>query len=260
MDYTAELEAARTLARSAGEAILAIYEGPVPVTLKADESPLTQADLVAHTIIVEGLSARFPQDTIISEEGITQRNASRTWIVDPLDGTKEFITKNGEFTVNIALCIDNKPVVAVIYAPVLDTLYYAHKDHGAYLYTKKTTTKLCVSSLTALAELTLVKSRSHPNAALDSFITTQGITHITTIGSSLKGCLVASAKADLYPRFNPMHEWDVCAMHLIVEEAGGRMTTLDGQQITYNSPNHTLPHGFLVTNGHCHPRILEVIA
>lgn len=209
------------VAQKAGEAILEYYhqEDDIEVTKKGDNSPLTKADLAAHKIIVEALKKMDPETPVISEEsGVPdyeeRKSWSKFWIVDPLDGTKEFIKKNGEFTVNIALIEQGIPVMGVVYVPDKETTYYASKERGAFKQTGVESPARIFSTASEKGQkLTAVQSRSHGSEKLIEQLSEKGITVTETIpaGSSLKFCLVAEGKADIYPRMGPTMEWDVAA-------------------------------------------------
>ena len=228
-------------AREAGAAILEVYKTDFNVEHKADNSPLTVADKRSHEIIVRRLcgieNAPFP---VLSEEGRdipyeSRRNWEYFWVVDPLDGTKEFVKRNGEFTVNIALVHKDRPVLGVIYVPVRETIYCAALGSGVYREDKDGREKLPLKQRPE--HFTVAGSRSHANKELTSFIETAkmryGEVDVISAGSALKFCLVAEGRADVYPRFGPTMEWDTAAGHIIVEEAGGSAS----KSLTYNKPN-----------------------
>lgn len=263
MAYENELKLAKELAVKAGEKVLEIYEsGDFGTTLKDDErhSHLTKADIASNEIIVKELRFRFPDYAVLSEEDEDDKSRLENhyvWIIDPLDGTKEFVLKNGDFTVNIALVFKNKPVIGVIYVPVTKELYFASEGNGAFLVKDGYTIKINVSDKKKIENMVLVKSRSHEYPELESFI--ERFRSIASMGSSLKGCLVAKGKADVYIRFCPLHEWDICAMHIIIIEAGGAISFLDGSDIQYNQPN-TLITGFIASNNKIHEDLLKMLA
>ena len=220
-----------------------IYDGDHAVEFKDDQSPLTAADKASHEVIVAGLQKNFPEIPILSEEGkeipYAQRKGwTRFWLVDPLDGTKEFIKRNGEFTVNIALVEGNKPIFGVVYVPAQKRLYcgvvgqeaYVQKDRGTPLPIK-------VRSADPEAGLTVVMSRSHPSPELEEFLKDIKIAEALPVGSSLKLCVVAEGKADLYPRLGPTMEWDTAAGQAVVESAGGKVVDMAGQPLRYNKEN-----------------------
>ncbi|HLC84725.1 MAG TPA: 3'(2'),5'-bisphosphate nucleotidase CysQ [Candidatus Nanoarchaeia archaeon] len=255
-----ELTIAKSLARQAGKAILEVYGSEFSVTKKSDQSPVTEADLRSNAIIVKGLRLAFPGDAILTEEeedDKTRFSTSRVWIIDPLDGTKEFVKRNGEFAISIGLIQGGKPLVGVIYAPARDEMYYAETGKTAFFEHAGTIEPLKVSTCGNLSESIVIRSGSSTDnrvARFDSLVKSS-----LSIGSALKGCLVARSHADFYPRFERLWEWDVCAMHLIVESAGGRVSSLDGSELTYNKENPRLDHGFIMSNGALHPHVLEVM-
>ncbi|MCB1734973.1 MAG: 3'(2'),5'-bisphosphate nucleotidase CysQ [Gammaproteobacteria bacterium] len=244
------------LARHAGARIMEVYERPdFDVQRKGDDSPLTAADLAAHNAIVEGLSKLTPDIPILSEESakidFSVRSAWRTyWLVDPLDGTKEFIKRNGEFTVNIALIHDHAPVLGVVYAPVLDITYAAAKGSGARM--QRGNDEFAPIHVTARESrpLRVVGSRSHAGDLLGGFLENLaddfGGHEMVSMGSSLKLCLVAEGMADLYPRLGPTSEWDTAAAHAVVAEAGGTVTDLSLAPLRYNTKESLLNPYFLV--------------
>ncbi|WP_456460287.1 3'(2'),5'-bisphosphate nucleotidase CysQ [Reichenbachiella sp.] len=246
------LEIAKTAAKKAAIEILRIYEsGDFSIEAKSDDSPLTQADKASHLAIVAELEkTNLP---ILSEEGREipyeeRKNWDFFWMIDPLDGTKEFIKKNGEFTVNIALIHKGCPVLGVVQVPVQNKLYYASQNNGAYLDHNDQGQKLAANSQQPNAKgIKVVASRSHLNDETQAYINQLNEPEIVSMGSSLKLIAVAESKADLYPRFAPTMEWDTAAAHAIVIEAGGQVQIKDSQsQVEYNKPNLLNPH-FLVT-------------
>ena len=238
-------------AREAGAAILEFYSEDIEVMDKEDDSPLTKADLAAHHIIVDALAEIDPDTPVISEEsgvpGYEERkNWNKFWIVDPLDGTKEFIKKNGEFTVNIALIDEGEHVLGVVYIPAKDVLYYAEKGKGSYKVEDRNKPQRILSEAADLSKpLTVIQSRSHGSDSLKDDLKKKGITMKDSVkaGSSLKFCLVAEGKADIYPRMGPTMEWDVAAGDCVY-----RNSAEDGQHyspLTYNKKD-LLNSGFLI--------------
>lgn len=252
--WNKELEIAKAAAIKAGEAIKKIYDNmeDIQVEYKVDNSPLTIADKTANGIIVEILKEHFPEYAILSEEekdNLDRLNNSFCFVVDPLDGTKEFIKRNGQFTVNIALAHNHHSVMGVIYVPVTEELYYASEGDGAFLKTKDgVVKKLKVSDNTDIPSLKVVMSNSHGCAQMDELLEKYQFTNFVKKGSSLKGCMVASGEADIYYRFNPTMEWDTAAMQCIVEEAGGVFLQMDGSQMLYNRENSLNEKGFFAVN------------
>lgn len=233
------------VAKEAGEAMLKIYHDAqdIEITRKDDDSPLTKADLASHHIIIDALKELDPETPVISEEsGIPEyehrKEWTKFWIVDPLDGTKEFIKKNGEFTVNIALIDKGVPVLGVVYVPDKETTYYAEKGKGSFKQVGADSPKRIFSSASNKGdELTAVQSRSHGSDKLVGQLKEKGLTVKETIpaGSSIKFCLVAEAVADIYPRMGPTMEWDVAA-----GDAVYRYSAREGvhpSPLTYNKPD-----------------------
>jgi 3'(2'), 5'-bisphosphate nucleotidase len=240
------------IARQAGSAIMDIYDGDHAVEYKADKSPLTAADKASHEVIVAGLEAHFPDVPILSEEGAAipyeeRKNWQRFWLVDPLDGTKEFIKRNGEFTVNIALIEGQRPVLGVVYVPAQDKLYYGVVGQGAWTLTgccELTTDSYSQAREIRVREadsdkgLTVVMSRSHPSPELEEYLKNIKVAEALPIGSSLKLCVVAEGKADLYPRLGPTMEWDTAAAHAVAESAGAKVVNYpSGESLQYNKEN-----------------------
>lgn len=237
------------LAKTAGEAIMAVYEKDFEVEFKADESPLTEADKAAHNIIVAGLlelDLRNGTDIpVLSEEGKGIAFSDRKgwecfWLVDPVDGTKEFVKKNGEFTVNIALICQGVPVLGVVYAPALDACYWAKKGKGAF----KGGEKLPLQAAAQRTSYKIVASRSHMSEETKRYIAnieTDKEKELVSIGSSLKMCLLAEGEADIYPRLGPTMEWDTGAAHAVMLEAGMDIVTYgesdSPQRLSYNKEN-----------------------
>ena len=223
------LDDALALAQRAGRAILEVYESDFAVTHKDDASPLTQADLAAHRLILDALADLEPRLPCLSEEAAdipyaTRRSWDRYWLVDPLDGTREFVKRNGEFTVNIALVEDHRPVLGAIHAPVLGLTYGAARGVGAFRL--DATGRVRIRTRPLPAQPTFVVSRSHKDAALESILARAPRHDAIGRGSSLKFCLVADGTADFYPRLGPTSEWDTAAGQCLVEQAGGAVWRL----------------------------------
>ena len=239
------------IAVDAGEAILEVYATEFDVQEKSDESPLTQADLASHRRIVAGLSKLTPNIPIISEEdGLPEfderRHWARYWLIDPLDGTKEFVNRNGEFTVNIALIDANRPVFGVVHVPVQDKTYIGCEGRGAELRTAGDTRVPIRVSERSASPVRVVGSRSHRGASLDAYLEELGETDMVPMGSSLKFCVVAEGRADIYPRLGPTSEWDTAAAQAVVEQAGGQVLQLDGKPLSYNEKPEILNPFFMV--------------
>jgi 3'(2'), 5'-bisphosphate nucleotidase len=242
----------RILTVEAGKRILEIYETDFSVVQKNDHSPLTVADMAAHEIICSGLAQLTQDIPVLSEESsaipFTERKQwTRYWLVDPLDGTREFIKRNGEFSVNIALIDHNEPVIGVIYIPVSGISYFAVKGEGAFKCMPDDQPQSIRVKTTTSDKITLTGSRSHGNEMQQAFIERLGDNiEVIAIGSSLKFCLVAEGKVDIYPRFGPTSEWDTAAAQCIVEEAGGKVTDMELNPLRYNLRESLINPDFLV--------------
>ncbi len=249
------LEQVVTLAKQAGAAIMAVYEQGIEVQHKHDNSPLTQADLAAHNIIEAGLAELVPELPVLSEESAAIPFSTRSqwgsyWLVDPLDGTREFIKRNGEFTVNIALIENHKPVMGVVYAPALDLLFYAAAGQGAWRQLGNKPPQPILARTFDATQVTVAGSRSHAGEELTRFLDRMGPHMLISMGSSLKICLVAEGRADVYPRLGPTSEWDTAAAQCVLEEAGGRLVGMDNMPFRYNLKENLLnPHFFAVGAG-----------
>ena len=244
----------------AGEVILNYYNENVDVIYKDDESPLTKADLASHKIITDSIKKITPDIPILSEEEFIdwkiRKKWKKYWLIDPLDGTKEFIKKNDEFTVNIALIENNRPILGVIYTPALNELFYSIKNFGSYkILTKKKLNTLKEAKRISINKkksnkVKIVGSRSHSNPILEKWVNKNfNEFDILQKGSSLKFCLIAEGSADIYPRFGPTSEWDIAAGHVILEEAGGKLKSIDNKEILYNEKENILnPDFFAYSN------------
>lgn len=247
------LNTLKELAVKAGEAIMSVYNTDFEVDYKEDESPLTMADRKANAIIVEQLRTQYPEYAILSEEEKDDRKRmsnDNCFIVDPLDGTKEFVKRNGEFTVNIALSHKGTPVAGVIYVPVTKDLYYASKEEGAFKQ-DGTTGEVCKLQVSdKVTDLIWVGSKSHSSEKEAALIQTHqsSIGETISAGSSLKGCMVAEGKADVYYRFGYTCEWDTAAMQCIAEQAGAIVKQMDLTPLTYNRENTLNEKGFFIVN------------
>jgi len=240
-----------TTAVKAGNAILEIYNSAdFGVEMKSDDSPLTKADLAAHNVIVADLKKITPDVPILSEESAdisfdVRSKWNKYWLVDPLDGTKEFIKKNGEFTVNIALIENGQSILSVVYVPVKEIAYTAAKGYGAFKKVKGERHKIN-SHKPARNIPVVVGSRSHISEDVKDYLEKLGDHEMTAMGSSLKFCLVAEGVADLYPRLGLTSEWDTAAAQCIVEQAGGRVVTLNNESLMYNTKESLLNPFFMV--------------
>ena len=249
------------ISHQAGDKIMEIYQNDFAIYEKSDKSPLTEADLAAHNCIVEGLS-KVSAHPILSEESANiswqERNTWDTyWLVDPLDGTKEFIKKNGEFTVNIALIKDGVPIFGVVYAPVLEQTYVGVLGQGAFKITAGVKADISPKAWTKGETWKIVGSRSHQSPEIQALLDSlEGETELVAMGSSLKLCLVAEGAAHLYPRLGPTCEWDTGAAQAVVEAAGGKVTIIedaidalkaDAAPLRYNQKDSVLNPYFLVS-------------
>lgn len=244
------LPAVIALVEAAGRAILEVYAQDFEVERKDDNSPLTAADRAAHHILVDGLSALPERLPVLSEESAAiawdeRRQWQRYWLVDPLDGTREFVKRNGEFTVNVALIDARAPVLGVVYAPVLDYLCYASAGNGAWRRTRGGEPARLQTRRPASHPLTVAASRSHLDARTQALLDRLGPHERIGLGSSLKFCRVAEGEVDLYPRFGPTSEWDTAAAQSVLEEAGGAVIGIDGEPFRYNRGESLLNPDFL---------------
>ena len=239
---TIDLEKIIEIAKEAGDAIMEIYQKDFSIEYKDDKSPLTEADIKSNEIICEALIQLYPNIPILSEENKMvsyeeRKNWDYFWLIDPIDGAKEFIKKNGEFTVNIALIQKNIPVLGVVYAPVLEDMYSAKKGSGAF----KNGKKLPLYKNKSLKEnLNVVASKSHLSEETQKFIDNLDTNSVTQVskGSSLKLCMVAEGVADIYPRLAPTMEWDTGASHAIVLESGKEVVQFESKEaLVYNKEN-----------------------
>ena len=237
------------IARLAGQAVLEVYRQDFTVRLKADDSPLTQADLASHELIKGALSQLYPDIVIISEEGKdlpyeARKGLKRFWLVDPLDGTKEFVAKNGEFTVNIALVEKRRPVLGVIHVPTLDLTYYGGAGLGSFRVHDGKCELIRARRTKPGQKVVAAVSRSHPDPRLEDYLAKIGNLEKRVAGSAYKFCLLAEGEVNLYARFNPTYEWDTAAGQAILEGAGASLTGLEGEPFLYNKPSLKNP-GFI---------------
>lgn len=240
--YDEYLESCCDIARGAGQLLMRYFKGDYTTSAKGDKSPVTDADIASNQYIRERLVALTPDIPVVAEEDEILANADQAmfWLVDPLDGTKSFVRHEPEFSVNIGLIKDRKPVLGVICAPPQDTLYFAAKGKGAFrrragegaqkIHTRPKPEKLIVT-----------RSRSHPSAKTNEYMERFAIDSIIGMSSAVKFCLVAEGTADLYPRFGRTMEWDTAAGHAIINEAGGRIETVNGQPLLYGKPTFENP-------------------
>ncbi len=246
------LERVVHIALMAGESILNIYNQDFEVSFKEDLSPLTIADKKSHEVITVELEKLDVNIDIISEECtteiITDAEVNKYWLVDPLDGTKEFIKRNGEFTINISLIEFNQLILGVVYAPALGLLYKASSGLGAYKHDIINNTCHRIHIKNKIDQFKIVGSRSHGNDLMNAFISIVDASEVIEIGSSLKFCMVAEGSADIYPRFGPTSHWDTAAAQCILEEAGGSVSDLDGNKLLYPFTQNKL-NPFFVASG-----------
>lgn len=240
------LEGAIDAARAAGDVIAAIYATDFAVRGKADASPVTAADEQAEAVILDALARLAPQVPVVSEEAASKGQVpaigERFWLVDPLDGTREFVNRNGEFTVNLALVEQGRPVMGVVLAPVLGRMFAGHVGRGAFAEEGGMRRPIRCRAIPAEG-LTVVSSRSHGDGeALDAYLAGRRVAASVTAGSSLKLCLLAAGEADLYPRFGRTMEWDIAAGHAVLAAAGGEVCALDGAPLRYGKPGLENPH------------------
>ncbi len=250
-DLKSLLPSVLDIARGAGDKILEIYRSDIEVETKADDSPLTAADKAAHLHIIEGLKALTPDIPVLSEESAEIPFSERAsweeyWLVDPLDGTKEFIKKNGEFTVNIALIQKHTAVLGVVHVPDKATDYFGSTEAGSFMQVDGELPVTIEVASPADEPVRVVGSRSHRGELVDAYLEKLGDHVMVSMGSSLKLCLVAAGAADVYPRLGLTSEWDTAAAQAVVECAGGKVVDLDGNPILYNAKEDILNPHFLV--------------
>jgi len=250
-DITPLLEPVVELAQQAGREILDIYNSEFAIQEKEDKSPLTEADMASHHAIVDGLAAMTPDVPVLSEESADLPFAERAgwkryWLVDPLDGTREFIKRNGEFTVNIALIEDGVAVLGVVHVPVTGISYLGCRGKGAFKREQDGAERAISVRELGSGPVMVVGSRSHRGDSLNRFLENLGEHEMVGMGSSLKLCLVAEGAADIYPRLGPTSEWDTAAAQCVVEQAGGTVTDTGMQPLRYNTKDSLLNPFFLV--------------
>lgn len=235
------------ISQKAADAVLQFYEEGFDYTIKSDGSPLTQADLASHHIITRMLQDLTPDTLIISEEQTSfqwpKEQTKQFWLIDPLDGTKEFINRNGEFTVNIALIDEEKPVLGVVSCPAQKTIYAGLLSQGAYKLNSCLEKELISVSPYNQEGLCVVGSRSHGDQkAMADYLTNYPVTKYIPTGSSLKFCKIAEGSAHIYPRLGRTMEWDTAAGHAVLSAAGGHVETLDGMPLVYGKSGFENPH------------------
>lgn len=266
-NYQQEIEAALRLARAAGAILLKHYNSPFLVEHKVNAlqemEEVTAADREANDLIVTELATQFPDDGILAEESADTEDRltkDRVWLIDPMDGTKNFVQRDGDFAVQIGLICRDKPVVGVVYQPVRDVLYRAVQRQGAWKEAANNSGKrMTVSTRTDPAEMVLASSRSHRSPRMERVVDSFGFRNETRRGSvGVKIGLIAERQADLYLHLSPStKQWDTCAPEIVLTEAGGRLTDLFGQPLRYNAPRIDNRNGVVATNGVAHDLVIE---
>ncbi|MFQ5708225.1 MAG: 3'(2'),5'-bisphosphate nucleotidase CysQ [bacterium] len=259
-----ELEVAEALVREAGHIVLSYYHREYQIDLKREQEPVTQADKASNTFITQQLRDAFPEDGILAEESrddLSRLQRRRVWLVDPMDGTKEFIDKVGQFAVMIGLVENGRPILGVVFQPTTDTLFSAVKGAGAFVTRGGQKSSLRVSQVSEIEQMRLVVSRSHRAPLVDTMKNSLGISREVSSGSvGLKVGLLVESKSDLYLHPNSKtKEWDTCAPEIILQEAGGRMTDCWGAPLKYNKENVYNEMGFIASNGKKHEEIAAKI-
>jgi 3'(2'), 5'-bisphosphate nucleotidase len=237
-DLTELADALMPIVERASAVIMQIYDGAFAVQRKHDNSPLTLADLESQRVIIEGLESITPETPILSEESAaapwTERQTWRElWVVDPLDGTREFVKRNGEFTINIALVVEHEPVLGVVAAPALGNLFWGAVGVGAFTSSRGSQARR-IHTVPPQRPIRVIGSRSHASTQTTAYLARLGPHTLAALGSSLKFCLLAEGNAELYPRFGPTSEWDTAAGQAVLEAAGGHVTRMDGHRLRYN--------------------------
>ena len=255
-----EIHLAINAAIKAGEAVMEVYNQNFSTTLKSDNQPITEADIKSNSIIQKIISdSNYP---ILSEETTDNKerlNHKKIWIIDPLDGTTDFVNKTGEFTIMIALVENKKPILGIIYWPTKDQLYLAQSGQGAFLLNQGNWTKLSVSTISKLEECRVVGSRHHVSGKEQNLLTLLNISKFTSKGSSLKVGDISSGKAELYfTTTNKIKQWDTCASYCLIKEAGGKMTDMLGNDLKYNIEKLNHENGLLVSNELIHDQVINI--
>jgi 3'(2'), 5'-bisphosphate nucleotidase len=261
-----ELEVAGRAAREAGAVIMRYYaRGGIEFATKSDKSPVTAADLAANAAIVARLAEAFPEDAILTEEAPdtgARFHKRRVWIVDPLDGTRDFIARTGDFCVHIALVMDTEAVLGVVYQPVVDALYYARRGGGAFVDQGGTTRPLTPSTRATASDVRVGISRTNVDPGLEQCLAAAGLfARAVGMGASVKHMALARGDLEAVMNLSPgEQEWDTCAPEVILREAGCTMTDGDGQPLRYNQPDLHRRRGSVASNGRCHALVLRVMA
>jgi 3'(2'), 5'-bisphosphate nucleotidase len=264
-DLTTELQFACKVAREAATIVNTFYVGSSEVRYKSDREPVTEADRSANQHIVTRVRTMFPNDGLLSEESkddLSRLNKQRVWIIDPLDGTKEFIARNGEFSIMIGLAIDGYPALGIVMQPESGLLYAGAAGMGAFLYEAEERVPITVSDTDKSNRMVLVSSRSHRQQIVDRMRSALRITSERVSGSvGLKVGLITRQLSDLYLHPSPgCKEWDLCAPHALLEAAGGKMTDCWGEPIRYNKRDVRAHNGLVASNGTIHEEIVETVA
>jgi 3'(2'), 5'-bisphosphate nucleotidase len=260
IEYRDLIEKVISISKEAGKAIMEIYHSDFNYQLKEDLSPLTKADQISHQIITRKLKLITPNIPILSEEGSNipfkdRKKWKQYWLIDPLDGTKEFIKKNGEFTVNIALIEGNISTLGVINVPATNETFWGSYNNGSFFSKNDNTSQKIEVREKSLKKLKILASRSHANPLIENYLEEIKDYEIINIGSSLKFCLIASGKADIYIRLGPTSEWDIAAGEAIIKYAGGQIFYTNGKTLTYNKRDLLNPN-FIVTNNRTNAEML----
>jgi 3'(2'), 5'-bisphosphate nucleotidase len=258
-----ELEIARRLARDAGRILMEFFQGEAKVEWKGDDDPVTAADHAANEMLVRELHRHFPDDAILSEElpdDHSRLNQDRVWMVDPMDGTKQFVERIGEFAVMIGLAIEGESRLGVVYHPSLDRMYYAASGQGAFVEEHLTTKRMRVPATKNHAEMIAAMSRSHHSPNVDRILEQLGVErHVRTGSVGLKFGLIAEGRAHLYIHLSSRtKQWDTCGPEAILREAGGVVTDATGEPLKYNQPELRNMRGLIASNGPIHPEIIEL--
>ena len=260
----AELKTARDLALRSGEILLKYYAGEPSIEWKGKNDPVTAADRAVSRFIVDELHTRFPKDAILSEEekdDLDRLTNSRVWVIDPMDGTKEFIARRGEFAVMIGLAVNGEATLGVVYQPTADKLYFASPSEGAYLTHQGTTRRLTVSETSDLSKATMALSRSHLSGATNTIRKKLGIERTIQTGSlGIKVGLICEGQAEVYVQGRGTSLWDTCGPEAILHAAGGRMTDSLGAALRYNLDEIRNLNGVIATNGVLHDKVVAVTA
>lgn len=260
-DLASLAKALMPIVERASAAIMQIYDGTFAVQRKDDNSPLTLADLESQRVIIEGLKRLTPEIPILSEESAAAPWAERQtwpqlWVVDPLDGTREFVKRNGEFTINIALIVQNEPVLGVVCAPAQKVTYWGIAGHGAFRRAQDG--EICpIHTAPPHQPLRVLGSRSHANPEIASYLARLGPHVVSGVGSSLKFCFLAEGRAELYVRFGATSEWDTAAGQAVLEAAGGHVTRMDGHRLRYNCRESLINGNFVAFSD---PKVLPLTA